>query len=101
MFDRLTRLDLSFSKFTRLQSFRLFAVVALMISQSWMLTAWIVIFLSVGAVAARLGGNLIERLCASTRQRITQLQGHLVEYLSCMLLAARQRLLKRILFKQP
>ena len=114
LFDRLTRLDLSFSRRTRpgevatiflkdvdqlndavfdvvecsvMQSARLLAVVIIMGAQSWMLTLWMMVFLGAGAVAVRIGGAMIERLCHSTLQRITLLQGSLVEYLSSAVLA--------------
>ena len=119
LFDRLTRLDLSFSRRTRpgevatiflrdvdqlndamfdvldravMQPVRLVAVVAIMLSQSWVLTLWMVVCLGAGAVAVRVSGSMIERLCTATLQRITQLQGGLVEYLSSVILA---RLLNR------
>jgi ABC-type multidrug transport system fused ATPase/permease subunit len=124
LFDRMTRLDLSFSRRTRpgevatvflrdvdqlneaifdtmeravMQPARLLAVVAIMLSQSWLLTLWMVVFLGAGAVAVRFGGSLIEKRCKITLQRITQLQGSLVEYLSTALLA---RLLNRESFER-
>ena len=119
LFDRLTRLDLSFSRRTRpgevatiflrdvdqlneavfdvldrsiMQPARLVAVVMIMVSQSWILTLWMAVFLGAGAIAVRVSGHMIERLCTSTLQRISQLQGSLVEYLSSSILA---RLLNR------
>jgi ABC-type multidrug transport system fused ATPase/permease subunit len=119
LFDRLTRLDLSFARRTRpgevatiflrdvdqlneavfdlldravMQPIRLVAVVAIMLSQSWILTLWMAVSLGAGATAVRVSGNMIEHLCTSTLQRISQLQGSLVEYLSCAVLA---RLLNR------
>jgi ABC-type multidrug transport system fused ATPase/permease subunit len=114
LFDRLTRLDLSFSQRTRagevatiflrdvdqlneaifdvldravMHPVRLAAVTIIMLSQSWILTLWMVVFLGAGAVVVRISGSMIERLCTSTLRQVTQLQGSLVEYLSSVILA--------------
>jgi ATP-binding cassette, subfamily B, bacterial len=70
-----------------MQPLRLVAVIAIMLSQSWLLTLWMVLLLGAGAAAVRMGGSLIERLCTATLQRISQLQGGLVEYLSSAILS--------------
>ncbi|HUI07537.1 MAG TPA: ABC transporter ATP-binding protein, partial [Verrucomicrobiae bacterium] len=45
------------------------------------------VFLGAGAVVVRVSGGMIERLCTSTLQQISRLQGSLVEYLSSVILA--------------
>jgi subfamily B ATP-binding cassette protein MsbA len=119
LFQRVTRVALSFSRQTRpgevatvflrdvdqlneaffdlldrsiMQPARLLVIVGIMLTQSWMLTLWVIVLLAAGAVAVRVSGALIQRLCATTLRHISELQGHLVEYLSSTILA---RLLNR------
>lgn len=114
LFNRITGLDMSFSKRSRpgevatvfvkdvdqlnnalfdvlnrmvLHPVRLVIILWLMMSQSVGLTLWILVFLAIGAAMVHCAGDTIEKLCRSVLEKIAALQGNLVEYLSSAILA--------------
>lgn len=114
LFEVLTRADLAFSQKNRpgeiasvfvkdvdqlnealfdatdraiLHPFRLMLIFLLMFGQSFVLTLWVLIFMVIGGLLIHYSGGRIQRLCRIALEKISQMQGHLTEYLSSAMLA--------------
>ena len=114
LFDRLTLMDISFTRKVRpgevasvfirdvdqihqalvdiletavMHPARLLFVIVLMLAESWTLTIWLLAWLAIGGVAVHYSGNAIERACHTALETISKMQGGLVEYLSSCILA--------------
>jgi ABC-type multidrug transport system fused ATPase/permease subunit len=70
-----------------MQPLRLIMAVALMLSLSVDLTLLTLLFLLVSSLSVHLAGDRIERLSKQLVERAAKLQGHLIEYLSAVILA--------------
>jgi ABC-type multidrug transport system fused ATPase/permease subunit len=114
LFSHLTELDLSFSQKSRpgeisslfirdvdglqasifniadrifMQPLRLIMAAVLMLSLSFELGSVTILFLLVSSLSVHIMGNRIERLSKQLMEKAATLQGHLIEYLSSVILA--------------